>query len=232
MAAALACGPDAVLSHWSAAIHWGLLRTPRSVIDMSVVGHRCGGKGIRTHRLRELQPGERTRRHGIPITSVARTLFDIAGEAHPRQLRRAVNQADREGWLNHRAIAELLASHPRRKGTTALRAVIAAVHPQTHRTRSDLEAAFLDVCRHYGLPTPTSNAKIDGYEVDMHFPGTNLIVELDSYAYHRTPAEFAADRLKDAQLKTIGYEVLRVADTWLDSDPQGVATTIRKLLPT
>jgi hypothetical protein len=232
MAAVLTCGPDAVLSYWSAAIHWGLLRTRRTVTDVSVPGNRRLQRAIRVHRVPGLEPRDCTKRLGIPITTVPRTLFDIAGEAHPRQLRRAVNQADREGWLNHRAIAQLLDNHPRRKGTKALRAVIAAVHPQTHRTRSDLEAAFLGLCHNYGLPTPTPNVEIEGYEVDMHFPGTNLIVELDSYEYHRTPAEFAADRRKDAHLKTLGYDVLRVADSWLDSDPQGVATTIRKLLPT
>jgi very-short-patch-repair endonuclease len=166
------------------------------------------------------------------VTTVPRTLFDLGGEAHRQQLRRAVNQADREGRLNHRAIAELLGRHPRRQGTKALRAVLAAVDPQAHRTRSDLEADFLGLCRRFKLPTPVANAEIEGYEVDMHFPGTNLIVELDSYEYHRTPAEFAADRRKDAHLKTCGYEVLRVADSWLNSDPAAVAATIRKLLLT
>lgn len=136
------------------------------------------------------------------------------------------------GWLNRRAVNELCERHRGRKGLTAFRAVIAAVHPETRRTRSDLEADFLALCRKYKLPQPVVNGMVEGYEVDMHWPGTNLIVELDSYEYHRTPAEFAADRRKDAHLKTCGYDVLRVADSWLNTDPRGVATTIRKLLPT
>jgi very-short-patch-repair endonuclease len=114
----------------------------------------------------------------------------------------------------------------------ALVAVIAAVHPLTRRTRSDFEADFLALCRRHKLPEPVVNGTVEGLEVDMHWPGTKLIVELDSYEYHRTPAEFAADRRRDACLKTRGYDVLRVADSWLNADPRGVASTIRQLLKT
>jgi very-short-patch-repair endonuclease len=110
------------------------------------------------------------------------------------------------------------------------RAATAAINPGTRRTRSDFEDAFLTLCRKHRLPTPDSNTKLAGFEVDFHFPGTNLIVELDSYEYHRTPAEFDADRRKDAALKRKGYEVLRVSDAWFDSDPDGVAQTVRQLL--
>jgi hypothetical protein len=232
MAAVLACGPYAVLSHWSAAELWGLLRKQFAVIDVSVLGHRRGGRGIRTHRLKELCADDRTRRDRIPVTSVPRTLLDLAGVATERQLVRAVNEAERTGWLNRRAVEQLLERNPGRKGTKALRAVIAAVDPQTRRTRSDLEADFLALCLKYGIPRPVVNGMIEGHEVDMHWPGTRLIVELDSYEYHRTPIEFAQDRRRDAYLKTRGYEVLRVADSWLNTDPLGVATTIRTLLTT
>ncbi len=77
---------------------------------------------------------------------------------------------------------------------------------------------------------PVANAEIEGLEVDFHFAGTNLIVELDSYEYHRTPYEFDQDRRRDAKLKRCGYEVLRVSEMWLDSDPSEVAETIRQLL--
>jgi very-short-patch-repair endonuclease len=232
LAAVLACGPQAVLSHWSAALHWELLRTPRWLIDVSVVGHRRGGKGVRTHRLRELHPADRTRHDRIPITSVPRTLLDLATVADERTLRRAVNEADRAGKLNRAALAHSFERHRGRHGVPALTAVLAAVDPATHRTRSDLEAVFLALCHRYKLPAPVVNTKVAGYEVDMHWPGTGLIVELDSYEYHRTPAEFAADRRRDAHLKTLGYTVIRVADSWLDTDPAGVAATIRKLLST
>jgi very-short-patch-repair endonuclease len=228
MAAVLAAGPGALLSHWSAAARWELLRRsgPVCVLTRS----RCSVPGVDVHVASALHADDCTRRDGIPITSVPRTLLDIAGVADERVLKRAVNQADRKGWLNRRAVHELLDRNPRRRGTKALRAVIAAVDPTTRRTRSDLEAAFFALCRRYGIEKPISNAKVAGYEVDMHWPGTNLIVEIDSYEYHRTPAEFHNDRRRDADLATKGYVVIRISDHWLASDPKGVAETLRYVL--
>jgi very-short-patch-repair endonuclease len=187
-------------------------------------------KGIRTHHVAGLHPDDCTKRDGIPITTVPRTLLDLSAVADERLMRRAVNQADRMGWLNRRAVAELLERNPRRKGTKQLRSVLAAVSPATRRTRSDLEIAFVALCKAHHLPEPVVNSEVAGIEVDMHWPGTNLIVELDSYEYHRTPQEFANDRRRDAHLKRNGYDVLRVADVWLDSDPEDVAETVRTLL--
>jgi very-short-patch-repair endonuclease len=199
-------------------------------VHVSVEGDRRAQKGIRPHRVSQLHPQDWTKRHGIPITSVPRTLLDLAAVADERVLKRAVNQAERVGWLNRRAIAELLERNPRRKGRKALRAVIAAVRPGTRRSRSDLETAFLLLLEKYRLPRPLVNAKVEGIEVDMHWPGTKLIVEVDSYEYHRTAAEFENDRRRDAHLKRRRYEVLRVTDTWLTTDPAGVAATVRSLL--
>lgn len=225
MAAVLACGPDAVLSHWVAAMHWELLQTRRAVIDVSVPSHRAV-KGVRSHWVK-LHPRDCTRRERIPITTVPRTLLDLAAVANERVLRRAVNEADRRGKLNRNGIQELLQRNHRRAGAKALRAVIAAVDPQASRSRSDLELDFLALLRRYRLPIPVMNAEVAGYRVDMHWPGTNLIVEIDSYEYHRTPAEFHNDRRRDADLTTKGYVVIRISDHWLATDPQGVAETVR-----
>jgi very-short-patch-repair endonuclease len=230
MAAVLACGPTAALCDWSAAAHWGHLQTTRAVIDVVVVGHRRGHRGIRLRCVRQLDPRDIAIRDGIPITTVPRTLLDLAAVANQRQLRRAVNEAVRTGWLHQTAIEDILQRHKGRPGIKALRAATAALNPGTRRTRSDLEDAFLTLCRKCRLPKPDCNVEIEGFEVDIHFPGTRLIVELDSYEYHRTPAEFDADRRKDAALKRSGYEVLRVSDAWFDSDPAGVAQTVRQLL--
>jgi len=230
MAAVLACGPGARLSHWSAAAHWELLGTRNGVaIHVSAPGHLRGQKAITVHRVPLC---ESTKRHGIPVTTVPRTLLDLAAIASPKQLRRATNQAERKGWLDHRAVRELIGNHPRRSGMKAFVAVIASVHPLTRRTRSDLEADFLVLCRGEGIERPVSNGRIEGYEVDMHWPGTKLIVELDSYEYHRTPTQFDEDRRRDAALKLKGYTVIRVSDAWLLDDPKGVAETIRQLLRT
>ena len=230
MAGVLACGPKAFLSHLSATTHWELLQTNRAVIDVVVVGSRNGPKVVRPHRVSVLDPRDTTIRGGIPITTVPRTLLDLAAVANERQLRRAVNEAVRARWLHAAAIEDILTRHKGRQGIKAFRAATAALNPGTHRTKSDLEDAFLTLCSKHRLPEPDSNAEVGGYEVDIHFLGTNLIVELDSYEYHRTPSEFDADRRKDAALKRKGYEVLRVSDAWLDSDPDGVAQTVKELL--
>jgi predicted transcriptional regulator of viral defense system len=232
MAAVLTGGPDAVLSHWSAAEHWKLVKTRRALIAISAPTHRRASKLVKPHWIPQMHESERTKRDRIPITTVPRTLLDLAAVADGKSLQRAVNEAERLNLLNRRAMTETLARHRGRKGIKALRAVIAAIDPQTRRTRSDLEADFLALCLRYGIPRPVVNGMVEGYEVDMHWPGTRLIVELDSYEYHRTPIEFAQDRRRDAYLKTRGYEVLRVADSWLNTDPLGVATTIRTLLTT
>lgn len=229
MAAVFVCGKGAVVSHWTATSRWTLLRPSRGSVHVTAPTNRRGHKGIKVHWT-QLHPADRTKRDGIPITSVPRTLLDIAGVADERTLRRAVNQAARTGWLNRRAMDAVLNRNPRRKGSKQLRAVIASVIPATRRSRSDLEVAFLALCADYGLPEPVTNGTVLGIEVDFHWPGTNLIVELDSYEYHRTPQEFENDRRRDAHLKRHGYEVLRIPDAWLDSDPAGVADTVRALL--
>lgn len=182
------------------------------------------------HVVKRFHAHDCTRRDGIPITTVPRTLLDVATVANDRVLKRAINEADRLGWLNRKAVHELLARNPKRKGTKRVRSLIAAVDAQTHRTRSDLEADFLALLRKHKLPKPATNAKVHGYRVDFHWPGTNLIVELDHYEYHRTPAEFANDRRRDAHLKDLGYDVVRIPDEWLNSDPDEVAALIRRLL--
>ena len=229
MAAVLACGPSTLLSHWSAAARWEVLRPTRGAIWV-VASKRCVHAGIHVQTVSGLHPHDRTKRDGIPITTVPRTLLDLSAVADERTLRRAVNQAERTGWLNRRAIHELLQRNPRRKGSKQLRSVIAAVNPTTRRTRSDLEVAFMALCKAHHLPEPVANTEVIGIEVDMHWPGTTLIVELDCYEYHRTPQEFENDRRRDAHLKRNGYDVLRVTDVWLDSDPEDVAQTVRTLL--
>src|SRR5919201_5456962 len=156
MAAVLACGEGAVLSHWTAASRWKLLRPTGGRVHVSAPGDRRV-RGIRTHHVPGLHPHDCTKRDNIPITSVSRTLLDLAAVADERLLRRAVHQGARSGWLNHRAIHQVLERNPRRKGSKQLRAVIASVTPATRRSRSDLEVAFLAICKIYDLPEPVTN---------------------------------------------------------------------------
>jgi very-short-patch-repair endonuclease len=230
MAAVLAYGPDACLSHWWAARHYGLLDYAPSLIDVVVIGNHKAQRGIKIHRVKQLHERERTIHQAIPITTVPRTLLDLAAIANERQLRRATNEAARQDWLDKRAATELIERHGGRAGIANFRASIDAVHPQTSRTRSDLEVAFLKLCRRYRLPEPIMNTTVESFEVDAYFPGTHLIVELDFWDYHRTRIEFADDRMRDAALSERRYHVRRVPDQWLDRDPAGVARTLRRLL--
>lgn len=184
-----------MLSHWTAGVRWRLIRPVHGPVHVIAPRDRRTRRGICTHKAR-LHPHDRTKRDGIPITSVSRTLE----------------------------------TNKRTKGSRALRVVIASVTPGTRRTRSDLEVAFLDLCRKYGIPKPKENAEVEGIEVGFHWPRARLIVELDSYEYHRTPAEFENDRRRDAYLKTRRYEVLRVPEGSLNSEPQEVAATVESLL--
>jgi very-short-patch-repair endonuclease len=231
MAATLACGEGAVLSHWSAAGHWTLLGVRDGAeINVSARRHRRPTGAITAHWVPGLDSRDCTLRDGIPVTTVARTLLDLAAVATPKQLQRATNQAERNGWLTERAVRELIERNGRRKAIRHFVAVTASVNAGTHRTRSDLEVAFLDFCRAHRIGQPVCNAFVEGYEVDMHWPGTKLIVELDSYEYHRTPTSFEQDRRRDAELKLRGYTVIRVTGAWIDTDPQRLARTLRALL--
>jgi hypothetical protein len=175
---------------------------------------------------------DRTLRDRIPITTVPRTLLDLAATAPTKQLQRAVNEAERRGLLKEKAMRETLERHHRRPGTARLRSLIAAVDPQAHRSRSDLELDFLSFCRRYGIPIPVLNGQIGEYEVDFHWPGTKLIVELDTWDYHGTTGAFETDRERDTYLAGEGYIVIRVTARRLQTDPAGLAATIRRLLQT
>jgi very-short-patch-repair endonuclease len=219
MAAVLACGPNAALSRYSAAELWELLPRKGAVIDVVNATRSRDRKGIRVHE----GSGDRTKRHNIPVTTVARTLLDLATT---KDLPRAIEAAERSGWLNQREIRELCERHPRRKGLKALRAAMAAYDPLMRHTRSELERDFLRECRRLGLPKPEVNVKVEGFEVDMFWREAKLIVELDSWEFHRTRPAFERDRRRDAALLVKGYRVLRVSYDWLATDPRGVAETI------
>lgn len=230
MAAVLACGEHAVLSHWSAAALWGILEPRERIVAVSAPKHRRGHERVRAHWVAELHPRDRTIRAGIPVTTVPRTLLDLAGLGRPRLLARATNQADRLGWLSPRAIEDVCDRHRGRKGMAAFRLATAGLTPQTRRTRSDLEVAFVRLCRKFGLSEPIMNGRVEGYEVDAYFPRAKVVVELDGHEYHRTAAESDRDSRRDAALKLKGYEVLRVSDRWLTADPAGVARAVNHMI--
>jgi very-short-patch-repair endonuclease len=212
MAAVLACGDGAVLSHRSAAALFGIAPKPRGRWDdltpqVTVPGDggRARRNDIKIHRSSTLLPSQTTRRAGIPVTKPARTLAD---------LRRVISARERQAALRE---AEYL--HLPLDGLF-----------ESDGTRSDPEARFLAVCRRYRLPAPEVNVRLGPYTVDFLWRRQRLVVEVDSYRTHGGRAMFHADRERDAWLKRNGWEVLRVNDRWMDEAPSDVATTIRTLL--
>jgi Protein of unknown function (DUF559)/Transcriptional regulator, AbiEi antitoxin len=226
LAAVLACGPGAVLSHVSAAVHWGLLTYDPPQPHVTAPASRTKVPGIRLHRTRSLDARETTTHRGIPITTLARTLVDLAACSPKKHLDHAIGQAMRNELYDHSAIERVLDGRP---GTRALRR---ATTDDPAFTRGELERRFRRLCRRAGLPQPLSNftlAALDhkGHEVDFYFPTHALVVEVDGWRDHGTRQAFERDRAKDAELVAAGYTVLRFTWRQLCYDPDTVAARVR-----
>ena len=230
LAAVLACGPGAALSHRSAASHWGLLRTDQTRVDVTAPRGRHGAPGIRLHRSRSLDAQDTAIHQGIPITSISRTLLDLASTARPSELERALAQAERLQLYDHRAITDVIARSNGHRGSQVL---AQATTRQPKWTRNDWEAEFLALIRKAGLPEPLTNdalhAADHGHcEPDYHWPAHQVIVETDGWETHGTRSAFRNDRAKDAALTAAGYRVLRFTK---DVEPELVVRRLRALLP-
>jgi very-short-patch-repair endonuclease len=225
MAAVLSCGPGAVLSHAAAGALWELLPGTPKTIDVTVPRSGRRSSDLRLHRPRSLGPDEAVVHMGIPVTSPARTLLDLAAVLTPHRLERAIDQAELQRLTDYPRLDALARAHPRRPGAKALRQVLSRHLAGTTLTRSDLESRFLAICRAHGLPTPQVNVRIGEHTVDFLFPERRLIVEIDSWKYHRTRVRFDADRRRDAIHLAAGYRTLRFTDRQLDKDEQSVART-------
>jgi very-short-patch-repair endonuclease len=229
LAAVLACGPGAVLSHRTAAAHWGLLTTDQTRIDVTAPRGRHGAPGIRLHRTRSLDAQDTTTHQGIPTTTVHRTLLDVAAMARGGELERAVAQAERLRMYDHRAIQATIARANGHRGVGLLRC---ATSRTPKWTRNEWEAEFLQLLRDAGLPEPKTNEPLHapGYghcEPDYHWPEHRVIVELDGFETHGTRAAFHADRAKDAALTASGHRVLRFTR---DDEPAVAITRLQALL--
>lgn len=230
MAAVLATGPHALLSHQSAGALWDLLPTGRAAIDVLAARGRHDRPGIAVHQARRLHPDDRAVVDGIPTTAPPRTLFDLAEVLPAGQLERAVEQAERLRLLDMRALQELCARSRGRRGLAVLSSVFDAYREGPPPTRSELECRFLDLCREARLPAPAVNVLVAGLEVDAAWPDRKLVVELDGHAFHATRAAFERDRKRDAALLVSGFRVLRVTHRRLEKEPATVIETVRTLL--
>jgi very-short-patch-repair endonuclease len=222
MAAVLACGEGAALSHLSAAVLWGMLEDRGQRVHVTA-GKRRRVRGLVVHES-ELD-GERVRRDGITVTTPARTLVDLADVVPRRTLERALDEAeylrlDRTG---------LTPRHGRR-GSGLLASVLAVHEPGTTRTRSELEEMFLALVDREALPRPEVNVRIEGFECDFVWREARLVVETDGGAAHGTRRARERDPVRDARLIAAGWSVWRVSYEQVVGRGDGVAADLSELL--
>jgi Transcriptional regulator, AbiEi antitoxin/Protein of unknown function (DUF559) len=207
-AAVLACGPGAALSHSSAMALWGYWRHWDRPFEVTVVGDRRTS-GIRVHRSTTLRRRELTTQLGIRVTTPARMLIDMSPRLTDRALKRAVNNALTSPWLTEDQLADTLAYHPTAHATKRIAKMIGL--PGTP-TRSGWEDGFPAFCADHGLPAPIMGVPLHGYIADALFPDEKVIVELDSWPFHKGKIAFESDRERDAEMLSHGYVTVRM--TW------------------
>jgi very-short-patch-repair endonuclease len=208
MAAVLACGDGAVLSHRSAAELWGMLEVAGGRVHITVP-RRAGRRqraGLRIHRCSSLTDAVTTRHNGIAVTTPARTIDDLRRTVSSKLLRRAIRQAE----FNNLPIGDQT--------------------PHTQGTSSDVELRFLHLCRRHGIPDPEVNVPIGRFKVDFLWREERLVVETDSYRTHGGYQSFVDDRERDNELARRGLEVMRITDVRIDNEPVEVAALVRKRL--
>ena len=225
MAAVLACGQGAALSHFSAAVLWGLLDGEGRAIHVTVEGNRVC-RGIVVHR--SPLEGERVRRFGIVVTTPARTIVDLADVVQRRRtLERAIDEAEYLGLAWHVA-----APRQGRKGSGLLSSVLAVHEPGSTRTLSELEEQFLAFCDRHRFPRPEVNVSIEGYLCDFAWREQHLVVETDGRRAHGTARARRRDPIRDADLQIAGWRVMRITSVRLSREPDGVAEQLARLLAT
>jgi very-short-patch-repair endonuclease len=225
MAAVLSCGPEAALSHESAASLWGIRTLGLRGIEVSVPIHGGRGpSGVTVHRRATLSPVDVTRCHGIPVTTPVCTLIDIAARLEPGQVEAAVNEADKRDLTDPERLRAALDSTPRRPGIMPLRTLL---DRRTFTlTDSELERRFLPLARKAGLAPPETGHFVNGYKVDFYWPNLGLVVETDGLRYHRTPAQQAQDRVRDQAHAVAGLTPLRFTRAQVRFAPGHVCTTL------
>ncbi|HEX6588757.1 MAG TPA: type IV toxin-antitoxin system AbiEi family antitoxin domain-containing protein [Longimicrobiales bacterium] len=223
MAAALACGGHAVVSHGSAAALYGLCPVADDgCVDVSVpLPFDRTRAGVRVHRVARLLADERAMFDHIPVTSPARTLADLATRLEERDLERAIARAEREGMLRSDDLDTMRQRYSRRPGAARLLRVIGRAGGPRF-TRSEAEARFLGLVRRAGLPAPQTNAHLGGFEIDFLWPDYNLAVEVDGFRYHASRASFESDRRRSARLASLGVQVVPL--TWRQIVDEEIAT--------
>ncbi|HVY78423.1 MAG TPA: type IV toxin-antitoxin system AbiEi family antitoxin domain-containing protein [Solirubrobacterales bacterium] len=226
MAATLACGGGAVLSHGSAAALWGFGKEPPGLVEVSLPAGRSSQQpGIRVHRRAALQPDDALKHESIPVTSPTLTLIDQATQLSPRSLERAVNEADKLDLVRADALHAALGDYSGQPGVAPLRTLL---DPLAFRlSDSELETSFRPIARAAGLPMPETKVWINGYEVDFCWPELGIVVETDGLRYHRTAAQQRRGLERDQAHLSAGMWPLRFSHWQVKYDPKQVRKVLR-----
>lgn len=229
MAAVLACGDGAVLSHASAAAHWEIRQSSAATVDVTVPARsgRQRRKGIRVHRSGRLAESDVTVHEGIPVTTVARTLLDLADVLSKEALKRTVDEAEFRRRFDLAAVIAAVQDNP---GRNSAKLEKAAASGPPELTRSQLEQRFLELTERHGIQRPQVGIWIEGYEADFLWPEAGLIVEVDGFAAHGTRAAFERDRVRDRRLALAGLQTMRVTAAALRYDEDAIADALSELL--
>jgi uncharacterized protein DUF559 len=227
MAAVLACGERACLSHRSAAALWRIAEERPGRIDVSVRGH-CDLKrpGIRVRARCRLAPTCVTEQRGIPVTVPAQTLLDLATELSLRRLERAVNEADKRDLIDPESLRTTIDGYASQPGVRPLRDLL---DRQTFRlSDTELEVLFRPIAAAAGLPTPLTKEMVNGYEADFYWPDLGLVVETDGWRYHRTASAQTRDALRDQTHTASGLTPLRFSHYQVKHEPQHVRNVLTR----
>jgi hypothetical protein len=225
VAALLHAGRDAVLSHATAAWWWGLIAVGPTTIDVSTGAWARSTAGVAVHHRRRM---ERTRHRRFPITTVPQTLLDLAAAAPLNQVRRALAEADYRRLLDPRAFEQVLGVG--RPGSAKLRKALERHQPRLARARSPLEELFIPLCESAGIDLPELNVRFHGWRVDALWRRERLVVELDGYDNHSTPAQIERDRREELQLRAVGFIVVRYSWWQVTDEPELVIADLRARL--
>ena len=228
MAAVLASSPS-VASHLSAGWLWGLLRYRPETLHVTSPSARRAKRSFVVHQA-DLPDADRVIYEGIPVTSVARTVLDLAVDRSAREIRRQMQRGDDFKVFDLRDMRALLARSNGHRGQARVEAALDGFRPNHVFTRSGLEERFLEVVREAGLPEPAMNLFVAGYEIDAYWADRRFGVELDVYETHGSRLSFEEDRERDDELLLAGIETTRVTGPRLDREPGAVVDSLRRHL--
>lgn len=235
-AGVLAAEPDegaawrAVASHTSAAYLWGLLRYPPEAIHVTAPTRRRAKREFVVHFSSILAEEDRAHRDGIPVTTLPRTLLDLAIRARPERMDGYLERAEDRELLDVRAVEDVLARAGGHRGRGPLGRALALYRPDPTFTRSRFEARFRRLVLAAGLPAPSMNFYVAQYELDAYWPELRFAVELDLFETHGTRAAFERDRRRQEELKLLGIEMIRVTAPRLRREPRTVIGNLKTLL--